>query len=53
MCRRRTVAPTGRLLAPAEAPVPPDLTELARDPRQWLAERGTVASAPVPLARAR
>lgn len=33
----------GRLLAPATLPLPEGVTELARDERQWLAERTAVA----------
>jgi hypothetical protein len=43
----------GRLVAPASAALPAGTTELARDQRHWVAERGDVASAPVPLALAR
>jgi hypothetical protein len=39
----------GRLVAPAAVPVPDDATELARDVRQWVAERTPRASAPVQL----
>lgn len=35
----RAVAAGGRLLAPAEAAVPPGLKELARDDREWVAAR--------------
>ena len=43
------LAPRGRLVAPAASPVPAGVAELARDERQWVAERGAAASAPVPL----
>ena len=39
----------GRLVAPADVPVPSDVTELARDARQWVAERNARPSAPVQL----
>ena len=38
----RQLAPGGRLVAPADAPVPNGVTELARDERQWVAERDAV-----------
>jgi len=38
----RVLAPGGRLVAPADAPVPNGVTELARDERQWVAERDAV-----------
>lgn len=45
------LAPGGRLLAPASAPVPPLLRELARDERNWVAARSTsTVSAPVAIA---
>ena len=43
----------GRLVAPASTPVPADVTELARDDEDWVAERITVASPPVALRSAR
>ena len=43
----------GRLVAPASTPVPPDVTELARDDQDWVAERVAVASPPVALRSAR
>lgn len=47
----RALAPGGRLIAPATAPVPPMLRELARDDRHWLAEKNaTTTSAPVTIA---
>ncbi len=47
----RALAPGGRLIAPATAPVPPMLRELARDDRHWLAEKSlTTTSAPVTIA---
>ena len=39
----------GRLVAPAGAPVPAEVTELARDDRQWVGTRTTRPSAPVQL----
>jgi hypothetical protein len=39
----------GRLVAPAHLPVPDAVTELARDARQWVAERDARPSAPVQL----
>jgi hypothetical protein len=45
------LAPGGRLIAPASAPVPPMLRELARDARHWVAARSAESvSAPVPIA---
>jgi len=37
------LVPTGRLVAPAGAALPPSLTELARDDRWWVAERPPAA----------
>jgi hypothetical protein len=37
----RVLRPRGRLVAPASTPIPPDVTELARDERLWVAERVT------------
>jgi hypothetical protein len=42
----------GRLVAPAWAPLPTGVRELARDERHWVAERDAAASAPVALRRA-
>jgi hypothetical protein len=39
----------GRLVAPAHVPLPNDVTELARDAQDWVAERAMVASPPVAL----
>ena len=39
----------GRLVAPATVPLPDEVTELARDAEDWVAERAVVASAPVVL----
>ena len=39
----------GRLVAPAPVPLPDDVTELARDSQDWVAERAVVASPPVAL----
>jgi len=35
----RVLRPRGRLVAPASTPVPPEVTELARDEHLWVAER--------------
>jgi uncharacterized protein YbaR (Trm112 family) len=43
----------GRLLAPADAPVPSGITELARDAADWVGERAVVASPPVMLRSSR
>lgn len=40
------VAARGRILAPVALPMPEGLTELARDDRQWLAERAQVTRSP-------
>ena len=48
------LAPGGRLIAPASAPVPPMLRELARDERHWVAARSAESvSAPVSIASRR
>jgi hypothetical protein len=47
----RALAPRGRLVAPADAPVPAGITVLARDARQWVGEAGAVSSTPVTLRR--
>ncbi|HUQ83972.1 MAG TPA: hypothetical protein VM076_22675 [Gemmatimonadaceae bacterium] len=39
----------GRLVGPATATMPNDVTELARDEQDWVAERAVVASQPVAL----
>jgi uncharacterized protein YbaR (Trm112 family) len=44
--------PRGRLVAPAAAPLPDGVTELARDARHWVAERDPAPSRLVPLGRA-
>ena len=51
----QALAPRGRLLAPASAPLPAGVTEIARDDLQWLAERdpSPVESRPVALQRRR
>jgi uncharacterized protein YbaR (Trm112 family) len=43
----------GRLLAPADAEIPPGFSELARDADVWVAQLdgGAVAGAPVPISR--
>ena len=43
----------GRLIAPANAPVPDDVKVLARDDTDWVAERIAVASPPVTLRSSR
>ena len=43
--------PKGRLVAPAQTPVPQGITVLARDERQWVGERDGTVSAPVELRR--
>lgn len=44
------LAPGGRLIGPASAPVPPMLQELARDERNWVAAKSASAvSAPVAI----
>lgn len=43
----------GRLVAPATAPVPEGVQELARDSADWVAERIAVPSPPIPLRSAR
>jgi hypothetical protein len=49
----RALRSGGRLVAPASAPVPDGVRELARDADVWVAERGAeVAIDPVPLRRA-
>lgn len=49
----RALAVRGRLVAPAATPVPDGLEILARDDRQWVGERGALASVPVELTRRR
>lgn len=41
----------GRIVAPAECPLPAGMTELVRDDREWVATRDAVASAPVGITR--
>ena len=50
----RALQPAGRLVAPATTPVPEGVTVLARDDRQWVAERDASpgGGAPVVLRRA-
>lgn len=43
----------GRLVAPYDTSVPADVTELARDGADWVAERRAVASPPITLRSAR
>jgi hypothetical protein len=47
----RALAPRGRLVAPADAPVPAGITVLARDARQWVGEADAPSSPPVTLRR--
>ena len=47
----RVVQRGGRLVAPAHAALPDDITELARDEREWVAEVRVAASGLVPLRR--
>jgi uncharacterized protein YbaR (Trm112 family) len=49
----RALRARGRLVAPAGAPLPPDVIELARDEELWVAERAAPPSAPVALGRPR
>lgn len=51
----RALTPGGRLVAPASAPVPSGIRELARDASEWVGERSTepAVSGPVPLSRSR
>jgi uncharacterized protein YbaR (Trm112 family) len=49
----RALRPGGRLVAPAVAPVPDGVRELARDARHWVGERDAAASPIVPLRRSR
>jgi hypothetical protein len=48
----RTLVVGGRLVAPASAPLPPNVRELARDPAEWVAEREAGSGGVVPLRRA-
>ena len=49
----RVVRPSGRVLAPVALAIPDGVSELARDDRQWLAERRAIAreSGIIPLER--
>lgn len=49
----RVLSGRGRLVAPADAPVPEGVTVLARDARDWVGERDVVASPPVTIRSAR
>jgi uncharacterized protein YbaR (Trm112 family) len=49
----RALAPRGRLVAPAHAPVPEGVREMARDDRLWIAERDADAPASRPVAISR
>lgn len=48
----RVLRPRGRLVAPAEVPVPPGIREIARDATMWVGERVAESSPPVRLSRA-
>ena len=43
----------GRLVAPSDVAVPPEITELARDAADWVGERAVVASPPIALRSSR
>ena len=43
----------GRLIAPASTAQPAEVSELARDAADWVAERGVASSPPIPLRSAR
>jgi uncharacterized protein YbaR (Trm112 family) len=45
----RATRPRGRIVAPAELPLPPGTAELARDARAWVAEREAAVSPLVAL----
>lgn len=47
----RALLTKGRLVAPAGTPVPDGITVLARDERQWVGERGAMATMPVSIGR--
>jgi len=49
----QVLRPRGRLIAPAAVDRPAEVTELARDAADWVAERGATASPPIPLRSAR
>jgi uncharacterized protein YbaR (Trm112 family) len=49
----RVLRPRGRLIAPTSAEQPAEVTELARDAADWVAERGAASSPPIPLRSAR
>lgn len=49
----RALRSGGRLIAPADAPLPDDATELVRDDSCWVAERAAIPSPPITLTRAR
>ena len=49
----RVLRSGGRLVAPAGMPVPPGITELARDAESWVGEGQAAPSRPVTLTRAR
>lgn len=47
----RVIRSGGRVVAPAAAPLPPGLRELARDDHQWVAQVESPVSRPVTIAR--
>ena len=49
----KVLAPAGRLLAPVRLELPDGVAQLARDDRQWLAERADASSGIVGLTRRR
>lgn len=50
-CAVRAVQQGGRMIAPADVPVPDDVRELARDEDEWVGEVRVAASGLVPLRR--
>ena len=49
----RALRPGARLVAPKAAPIPPGITERARDDHHWVGEAEASGSAPIPLTRQR
>ncbi|HEX7123971.1 MAG TPA: hypothetical protein VF178_16455 [Gemmatimonadaceae bacterium] len=47
----RVIRPAGRLVAPVGTPVPDEISELARDDRDWVGERQAATTPPVALRR--
>ncbi len=45
----RALKSGGRLVAPVSVPLPPGVTERARDDRDWVGEAGVIATPPVPM----